>query len=182
MTHCGAGILRLTSLSLARQIAQSCYYANLVRESLPERWHERQRSCYQGNPRRVWADPLFHLTHGFGDLAVKHRIKTRVFVRKTGKTAFVNPRRYGGMPFYDYARYRLSVFTREEVRAIVAYLGYKRDSDPHNVHIEEVDAALNLFWLERAANAPSAESIEQHLIEEEAYLAELESDAAVRPG
>lgn len=123
------------------------------------------------------ADPLFVLVHGFSDISVKHQTKTRVFVRKTGKTAFVNPKRYGGLTFYDYACWRLSVFTREEAQAIVAYLIYKRDSDPYNLHREAIDSALNLYWLERAENAPSTESLKQHLIEEEEYLAAISSDA-----
>lgn len=76
------------------------------------------------------ADPLFVLVHGFSDVAVEHSIGGQVYVRRAGKRAFVNPRRYGGMTFYDYACYRLSIFTREEVRAIVEYLRYKRDLDP----------------------------------------------------
>jgi hypothetical protein len=49
------------------------------------------------------------------------------------------------MTFYDYARYRLSVFTREEARAIVFYLDYKLYSDPEELNSEEINAALNLF-------------------------------------
>ena len=122
------------------------------------------------------ADPLFVLVHGFSDIAITHQTKTRAFVRKTGRTAFVNPTRYGGMTFYDYARWRLSAFTREEARAIVAYLKYKRDSDPLHLHTQEIEAALNLYWLERAENAPSAESLKQHLAEEAEYLAAISQD------
>jgi hypothetical protein len=122
------------------------------------------------------ADPLFVLTHGFSDLSIKHWTKTCVFVRKTGRTAFVNPKRYGAMTFYDYARCRLSVFTSEEAKAIVAYLRYKRDSDHNGLHTEEIDAALDLYWLERAAIAPLAESLKQHLLEEKRYLAAISPD------
>lgn len=122
------------------------------------------------------ADPLFILVHGFSDLSVEYPTVNRVFVRKTGKTAFVNPKRYGGMTFYDYARWRLSIFTREEARVIVAYLQYKRDSDPVHLHDAEIDAAINLYWLERAQNAPSAESLDQHLSDEAEYLATISPD------
>ena len=122
------------------------------------------------------ADPVFVLVHGFSDLSVNVPTKTRVFVRKTGRTAFVNPKRYGAITFYDYACWRLSVFTREEAQAIVAYLRYRRDSDPHSVDKEQIEAALNLYWLERAKNAPPAESLKQHLIEEEEYLAAIGVD------
>lgn len=117
------------------------------------------------------ADPFFVLTHGFSDITVEHRVKERVFLRKTGRNAFVNPRRYGGMTFYDYARFRLSIFTREEAKAIVAFLLYKRDSDPDKTETEQIDAEINEYWYERAADAPLAENLAQHLQEEDEYLA-----------
>ena len=75
------------------------------------------------------------------------------------------------MTSYDYARFRLSVFTRDEATAIVAYLEFKRDSDPDVIDRECIDAALDSFWLERALTAPQAESLEQHIAEQEEYLA-----------
>ena len=57
-------------------------------------------------------------------------VSGRTFTRRSGRTQFVNPRRFGAMTFCDYARFRLSVFTREEAGAIVAYLEFKRDEDP----------------------------------------------------
>jgi hypothetical protein len=121
------------------------------------------------------ADPLFVLTHGFSDVTVEHPTKTRIFVRKIGRTALLNPRRYGAMTFYDYARFRLSVFTREEAQAIVVYLQYKRDSDPYRLHFDVIETALNLYWLERAAEAPTTESLRQHLKEEAEYMAAISS-------
>jgi hypothetical protein len=117
------------------------------------------------------ADPLFVLVHGFHDLAVEHQTKAGVFVRKSGKSAFINPKRYGAMTFYDYARWRLSVFAKEEAQAIVAYLNYKRDVDEYHLQTQAIEAALNLYWLDRAKHAPSLKELEQHLIEEEKYLA-----------
>jgi hypothetical protein len=122
------------------------------------------------------ADPVFVLVHGFSDLSVNVPTKTQVFVRRTGKTTFANPKRYGALTFYDYARWRLSVFTREEAQAIVAYLRYRRDSDAYNLDKKQIEAALNLYWLERAENAPLAESLKQHLIEEEEFLAAISLD------
>jgi hypothetical protein len=104
------------------------------------------------------ADPLFHLTHGFSDAS-----------------RFVNPRRYGAMTFYDYARCRLSVFTREEAGAIVAYLEFKRDFDPDVFDKPRIDAALESFWLERARTAPPGESLERYLADQEEYLARVRS-------
>jgi hypothetical protein len=122
------------------------------------------------------ADPLFHLTHGFSDTEVKVPAGGRVFVMRHGKSAFINPRRYGAATFHDYARYRLSVFTREEAGAIAAYLEFKRDNEEYPVDKEGIDAALNLFWLERARTAPLAEDLRKHIEEQEEYISTLRSD------
>jgi hypothetical protein len=123
-----------------------------------------------------YVQPLFHLTHGFSDTTVEIPTKDRVFVTRIGRSAFINPRRYGAATSYDYARYRLSVFTREEASAIVAYLKYKRDFDEDVVEKAEIDAALGLFWLEREQRAPLAESLTLHVAEQEAYLAAIRSN------
>ena len=118
------------------------------------------------------ADPVFHLTGGFSEGTVEAPTKERVFQIKFGKSQFVNPRRYGAMTFYDYARYRLSVFTREEARAIVADLNYKRDAgDATHLDREAIDAALNAYWLARAQGAPTAEDLKNYLKEQAEYLA-----------
>ena len=117
------------------------------------------------------ADPLFHLTHGFSDWTTEVPAGDRTLVMKHGRSAFINPRRYGAMTSHDYARYRLSVFSREEAGAIVAYLEFKRDSDPDLIDTEAIDAALDSFWLKRARTAPRAASLAQHLAEQEEYLA-----------
>jgi hypothetical protein len=85
------------------------------------------------------ADPVFHLTHGFAE---------------GSRSAFVNPRRYGAMTWLDYARMRLSVFAREEAAAVVGYLEYRRERDEHGIAEPAIDAALTLFWYERASAAP----------------------------
>ena len=123
------------------------------------------------------ADPLFHLTHGFFASSIEIPMKTRVVTRKSGNSAFLNPRRYGAMTCYDYARYRLSVFTKEEATAIVSYLRHKRNSDSSGLDKERIDGALHTFWMERSLNAPSAQSLRQHITEEEKYFAELKSGA-----
>ena len=117
------------------------------------------------------ADPLFHLTHGFSDWTTEVPAGDRTLQMRHGRSALINPRRYGAMTSYDYARFRLSVFTRDEATAIVAYLEFKRDSDPDVIDRESIDAALDSFWLERARTAPRAESLEQHIAEQEEYLA-----------
>ncbi|MGE0820598.1 MAG: hypothetical protein AB7G75_00850 [Candidatus Binatia bacterium] len=119
------------------------------------------------------ADPLFVLIHGFSDASIKHQVKTRTFVRKIGKTAFINPRRYGGITFNDYARYRLSVFTQEEATAIIAYLHYKRATDPDQLYTVQIDAALSGYWIERAQHAPTRACLRQYLAEEAEYMTAL---------
>jgi hypothetical protein len=121
------------------------------------------------------ADPLFQLTHGFSDGTTEIPANGRTFVMRYGKSAFINPRRYGAATFYEYARYRLSIFTREEASAIVAYLRFKRDLDPDVFDREAIEAALNLFWLEREQRAPPAASLEKHIAEQEEYLAAIRS-------
>ena len=54
------------------------------------------------------ADPLFHLMHGFSDWTTEVPAGDRTLVMRHGGSAFVNPRRYGAMTSYDYARWRLS--------------------------------------------------------------------------
>ncbi len=75
------------------------------------------------------ADPIFHLTNGFSDTSVEHKIRARVFKRRLGKSTFMNPRRYGAMTAQDYAQYRLSIFHEKRPQAIVPYLQERRQSD-----------------------------------------------------
>ncbi len=119
----------------------------------------------------TYADPLLSLTLGFLDVEVKTTAGDREFVLRTGKSELLNPRRYGAATFYDHARYRFSIFTREEAQAIVAYLEYKRDTNPGSPDRPGIDAALDGFWRDRAQNAPPAESLKRHLEEKAAFLA-----------
>jgi len=119
------------------------------------------------------ADPVFSLVHGFSNLSITHNIGDQEFLRVTGKDAFINPRRYGALTFHDYSRYRLSIFTREEAGVIVQYLEYERDNDSESFDQEQIEAALNAFWYERAKTAPVKRSIEEHLRAEDEYLAAL---------
>ena len=101
------------------------------------------------------ADPVFHLTNGFIDKVVTIPAGQRIYEKTIGKSASVNPRRYGAMTWHDHARCRLSVFTRAETQAIVAYLEYKRDADSHGLNTEAIKAVLDCFWQDRAANGPT---------------------------
>ena len=68
---------------------------------------------------------------------------------------------------------RVSVFTRDEAQAIVAYLEYKRDADSHKLNTEAIKAALDCFWRDRAANGPMHHEIRLHLKQEAEYLTDI---------
>jgi hypothetical protein len=121
------------------------------------------------------ADPVFHLTNGFSDQVVNLPAGQRIYKKTIGKSAFVNPRRYGAMTWHDHVRCRLSVFTREEAGAIVSYLEYKRDKDSHGLNREAIDAALDSFWRDRAVNGPTHHAVRQHLDQEAEYLRDIGS-------
>lgn len=122
------------------------------------------------NDQLQTADPVFHLTNGFFDRAVKLPAGSRTFDKSIGKSGFVNPKRYGAMTWHDYAQSKLAVFTREEAGAIVAYLEWKRDSDAFRTDREEIDAALDSFWRRRMAEAPTQAALQHWVREEEEYL------------
>ena len=119
------------------------------------------------------ADPLFHLTNGFYLTSITVRAQTHDFVRKTGGSTFMNPRRYGAITFEDYARFRLSVFTSEESKVIVDYLNCRKEADLHGIYKSTIEAALSAFWLDRSERAPAMESLEKHLREESDFIASL---------
>lgn len=108
----------------------------------------------------VHADPVFHLTHGLFDLEVRIPLEGRDVTRSIGRSALVNPLRYGAMTFFDYHRYRLSVFTREESAAVVAYLEAMRTRDDDRK--EQISEALDAYWRERASHAPEAADLARH--------------------
>jgi Family of unknown function (DUF6714) len=120
------------------------------------------------------ADPLFHLWHGFATVSAEVPVGSRTFPRSSGGTRLLNPKLYGAMTWSDYARHYLSVFTREEARAIVAYMTCKHENDTMGLHKPHIDAALKQFWLERAENAPTHEDLKAHQQEEDKFTAALQ--------
>ena len=128
------------------------------------------------------ADPTFHLCHGFAASASEHAVGGRTFVRRAGPDVFVNPRRYGAMTWADHARHRLAVFTREEAGAIVAYLECKRAAAAAGFAREQIDQALDAYWRERAASAPTADAVARHARDEAGYAAALQAHFAAPPG
>lgn len=118
------------------------------------------------------ADPVFHLTHGFHDFTVRESLDGREVELRHGRSAYLNPRRYGAMTNEDYARFRLSIFTREEAGAIVAYLEHKRAAAGDDaITTGPIDAALQSFWRERATVAPPAAALAAQLQAQAEYLA-----------
>ena len=115
------------------------------------------------------ADPVFHLTHGLAP-SFESTIEAggRSWRRRTGGETLLNPRRYGATTWRDYARFRLSAFSREEAAAIVVYLRWRRTRDEFP---QDIDAALEGFWLERAERAPTSAELAAHVAEELAYMA-----------
>jgi len=124
------------------------------------------------------ADPVFPLVYQLSDWSVPLEAGGERFDGRHGAGELLNPLRYGAMRNADYARFRLSVFTREEAIAIVAYLEWRAGIDDHDrPHIE---AALTAYWRERMASAPTQHAIAAHLAERARYLAALERDRAER--
>ena len=57
-------------------------------------------------------EPVFYLTHGLTD---------------DSKNVKVNPARFGGLTWFEYATDRFSVFTHQEAAAILQYLSFKKE-------------------------------------------------------
>lgn len=118
-----------------------------------------------------YADPVFHLTNGFHDFTVREKLGDREVEMRHGGAAYLNPRRYGAMTNQDYARFRLSIFTREEAGAIVAYLAHKgaaAGDDP--ITTGPIEKALASFWHERAQTAPPAAALAAQMQAQADYL------------
>jgi len=115
-----------------------------------------------------YAEPLFTVTSGFFDFQVEVEKNHRIFIIKSGRSRLLNPRLYGATTFYDYALHRLSIFTREEAAAIVAYLEYQRETDESER--PRIDDALNVFWRERAQNAPRASDLADFLRKQQEFV------------
>jgi hypothetical protein len=124
------------------------------------------------------ADPLFHLWHGFAATSTPMPVGSQTFERGTGGKKLLNPKRYGAVTWSDYARHRLSVFTREEAHAVVNYLNYKAEHDSTGLDKPRIDAALAEFWLGRTTGAPSREALLAHLREEERFARALQESKA----
>ena len=117
------------------------------------------------------ADPVFTLTYGFDESTSTIQVGDKEWPRHVGPAVLLNPKRYGAMTMGDYARYRLSVFAREEAGAIVTYLRFSAARDDIGISSRAIDAALRLFWVDRADHAPTSAKLDAHLREEDAFNA-----------
>ena len=120
------------------------------------------------------ADPMQHLIGSFWDGEVTVTAPGdpgHPLLRRFGGSKLLNPRRYGAALVRDFGVCRLSVFSREEACAIVEYLRFKQRGDI--MYAAQVQAALDAFWLDRAARAPTADDLQAYLEEEERYTAYL---------
>jgi hypothetical protein len=117
------------------------------------------------------ADPLFHLWHGFAEVSGEVPVGSQTFRRDSGGKTLLNPKRYGAMTWSDSARHRLSVFTKEEAQATVAYMTYKSQHDTMGLDKPQVQTALKEFWLDRAENAPLRATLEARLVEDGNFTA-----------
>jgi hypothetical protein len=115
------------------------------------------------------ADPVFHLTHGLTAFESSIEVGGRVWIRRHGGDALLNPRRYGAITWRDHARFRLSVFSREEAAAIVAYLEWRASDPERDFDREAIGAAVGEFWRDRARSAPASVALEIHVAEELAF-------------
>ena len=83
-------------------------------------------------------DPSFQLTHGLDDASRHEKI---------------NPRRYGERTWFEAQRHKFSVFSKQEVAAIVGYLTLRRDRD--QISRPAIDQALRNYWNERVESDKS---------------------------
>jgi hypothetical protein len=58
-----------------------------------------------------------------------------------------------------------------------AYLEYKRGADLCGLNAEEINAALDNFWRDRAAKDPTHQAVRQHLKEEAEYVKDIEIES-----
>jgi hypothetical protein len=122
------------------------------------------------------ADPVQTLAGAFEETRLIAKAGGREHERRAGGRTLVNPRRYGAISFADHARFRFSVFTREEAQAIVAYLEHRRSTDTDGIDKPAIDCALESFWRERAAVAPTADDLERQAAADQAYFRDMVDD------
>ncbi len=121
------------------------------------------------------ADPVFHLANGFTSSESTMDVDGRKWVRRYGGDVPLNPRRYGAIVWRDRARFHLSVFSREEALAIIAYLRHRAEIEEDDEQRQTIERAIGEFWTERSQRAPTSAALDAHVAEEQAF-----TDAWVR--
>jgi len=122
------------------------------------------------------ADPVLTLAGPFEETRLTTQAGGREHTRRTGGLVLLNSRRYGAISFSDYARFRFSVFSREEAQAVVAYLQHRRSTDTDGIDTPAIDCALESFWRDRAKGAPTTDELERHVAAEQEYFRDLMRD------
>lgn len=79
-------------------------------------------------------DPTFQLCHGLDDAM---------------RDQHVNPRRYGDRTWFEEACYKLAIFTRPQVSAIVRYLQFRHNDEESASVRTQIEQALINYWLVR---------------------------------
>jgi hypothetical protein len=89
----------------------------------------------KGETKSVNADPLFTLTHGLDQKSAQEKL---------------NPRRYGERKWGDYVRFRFSVLSGPQVRAVVSYLRREMaSSNRSSLDKVSIREALANYWNHR---------------------------------
>lgn len=58
----------------------------------------------------------------------------------------VNPKRYGNRTWFDIATYKYSMFNPKEVKAVIAYLEFKKKKESLDSRKKEIQEALENYW------------------------------------
>ena len=79
-------------------------------------------------------DVCFNFTHGMD---------------KSSRRQLINPRRYGNRTWFDAATYKYSMFNLIEVKAIIAYLEFKKEQEYLDSSKRTIQEALDNYWYKR---------------------------------
>jgi hypothetical protein len=81
------------------------------------------------------SDPVFYLTHG---------------LEPSSADVPINPRRYGGRAWSEYARERFAAFTPAQAAAVASYLELRLADAEIEYERSSIEAALDGYWRSRA--------------------------------
>ncbi|MBI4655163.1 MAG: hypothetical protein HY746_00295 [Elusimicrobia bacterium] len=117
-------------------------------------------------------DVIFHLCNYFTNSNKNQRIGCKLIDDEKGsyKWSDDEPTIYGEATWWDYGSYRFSLFTLQEVEAIIEYLYYHLDRKDYdgktNMMISEIKEALDNYWLKRLEYLKNKRKSANHCREE----------------